>query len=55
MLQVYNDAFSTLLWLLSAITAATAVVVFLYLGKSADVIDSAAGELGPLRTTVMDP
>lgn len=55
MLQAYNDAFSTLLWLLSAITAATAVVVFLYLGKSADVIDSAAGEPGPLRTTVMDP
>jgi sugar phosphate permease len=34
LIQGYNEAFSALLWLLTAITALTAIVVFTFLGRS---------------------
>ncbi|WP_457584021.1 hypothetical protein [Ensifer canadensis] len=55
MLQAYGSAFGTLLWLLTAITAATAVVVFLYLGKSAEKVESAPDETDLVPGTITDP
>ncbi len=53
LLQAYSSAFGTLLWLLTAITTATAVVVFLYLGKGAEEVESAETDLMP--GTITDP
>lgn len=39
-LHAYSNAFGVLLWLLTAITIATAVVVFLYLGRRANAAES---------------
>lgn len=44
LLQGYSDGFSTLLWLLSAITALTAVVVFLFLGRSHETVEDIEDE-----------
>lgn len=43
-LQGYSDGFSTLLWLLSAITMLTAVVVFLFLGRSHETVEDIEDE-----------
>jgi MFS family permease len=39
LLQGYGDGFSSLLWLLTAITALTAVVVFLFLGRGSERVE----------------
>ena len=38
LLQGYSDGFSALLWLLTAITALTALVVFLFLGRGGETV-----------------
>ncbi|CAH1660569.1 membrane hypothetical protein [Hyphomicrobiales bacterium] len=44
LLQGYSEGFSTLLWLLSAITMLTAIVVFLFLGRSHETVDDIEDE-----------
>ncbi|MBP2558224.1 MFS family permease [Neorhizobium galegae] len=39
LLQGYSDGFSSLLWLLTAITGLTAVVVFLFLGRGGETVE----------------
>lgn len=55
MLHAYSDAFATLLWVLTAITAATAVVVFLSLGRVAQETEDADEQRGLLPVTGIDP
>lgn len=55
LLQAYGDAFGALLWLLTAITAATAVIVFLYLGKGTDAVENATEGPDLLPSAAMDP
>lgn len=44
LLQGYSSGFSTLLWLLSGITILTAVVVFLFLGRSHETVEDIEDE-----------
>ncbi|MCX8279196.1 MFS transporter [Phyllobacterium sp. 0TCS1.6C] len=44
LLQGYSNGFSTLLWLLCGITAMTAVVVFLFLGRSHETVEDIEDE-----------
>lgn len=55
LLQAYSDAFGMLLWLLTAITAATAVVVFVYLGRGAEQAENTADDADLQPDAVTDP
>ncbi|MDL2407736.1 MFS transporter [Rhizobium calliandrae] len=47
LIHAYNDAFSALLWLLTAITTTTAIVVFTFLGRGAGESAVEAEDLEP--------
>ncbi len=55
MLQAYGEAFATLLLVLTAITAATAVVVFLSLGKGAADAETVDDQPGLMSANAVDP
>jgi hypothetical protein len=47
LIQSYSDAFSALLWLLTAITTITAIVVFAFLGRGTGESTVEAADLEP--------
>ncbi|WP_105435708.1 MFS transporter [Neorhizobium tomejilense] len=54
LLQGYGDGFSSLLWLLTAITALTAVVVFLFLGRGSEGVEELEEEAEVVTATQSD-
>lgn len=46
--QAYGDAFSTLLLFLTGITALTAIVVFLFVGRGSEAAEGAEGATEPM-------